>query len=84
MLKTPRTENRKHNLVNLKLNTLSSALKTVHKQQILPCPPVRSECIHWLYRAHNNFHFSRSTLFLSFSLLDRLLQRGLSLNESTW
>jgi hypothetical protein len=73
MLKTPRTENRSHNTNKPKLTSLSSSLKTVHQQPLAPCPPMRASCVGWLYRAQSNLHFSRSTLFLSFSLLDRLL-----------
>jgi len=47
-------------------------------KRILPAPlttylPQRNTIIDWLYRAQSTLNFSKSTLFLGISLLDKLL-----------
>lgn len=83
IMKSVRSENHSHSLTKSKASSLPVGLKPAPQQQSVPCPPMRRQCVGWLYRAQANLHFSRSTLFLAFSLLDRLLQRGLALTEDT-
>lgn len=80
-IKTTFSENPNHNTHKPKA---SARAKIFPQQQIVPCPPKRSTCVELLYRAEANLHFSRSTLFLSISMLDQLLVRGLSLTEETF
>lgn len=82
-IKNLRSENQSRSKNSSKNSSSLSARKPISQQLLVPCPAMRNYCVEWLYRAQANFRFSRSTLFLSFSLLDRLLQRGLSLTEQT-
>lgn len=81
MIKNHLSENYKCTQTKNKPSRLSSASKNQPSQQLVPCPPMRQQCVNCLYRAQENLHFSRSTLFLTFSLLDKLLTKGLSLTE---
>ncbi len=82
-MKINRSENQTRHSYPSKNPSPSSARKAPSQQPIVPCPAMRNCCVELLYRAQNSFRFSRSTLFLAFSLLDQLLQRGLSLTEQT-
>jgi hypothetical protein len=42
----------------------------------------RNAVIDWLYRAQKACSFSRSSLFLGIALLDKLLIKGMPLNDS--
>jgi hypothetical protein len=80
--KTPFSENNRQHQPKAKVSSLSSHIKQLPAQ--LPASAAaRAQCVHWLYRAQANLHFSRSTLFLAFSLLDQLLLRSLALSQDT-
>lgn len=66
-------------------NSLPKAsCRTTTETKIIPCSPLRSDCIEWLYRAESNLHFSRSTLFIALGLLDKLLVKGLVLTHENY
>lgn len=51
-------------------------------QSLLNALPQRNLAIEWLYRAQQLLQFSKSTVYLGIALLDKLLTKGMKLNDS--
>lgn len=65
-----------------KLSNFNHSKKTSPISPLTKFLPQRNAIIDWIYRAQNALSFSRSSLFLAIALLDKLLIKGLPLNDS--
>lgn len=69
----------------LKKNPLPKRIiKSQVKTYNVPSSSLRNQCIEWLYNAQSKLHFSRSSLFITFGMLDKLLIKGLKLSDNNY
>ena len=48
------------------------------------CSDLRSKCIEWLYSIDRSLYIARSTLFLAIGLLDKIIARKFTINDSNY
>jgi len=65
-----------------KLSNFNHSKKSSLGSHLTKFLPQRNAIIDWIYRAQKALSFSRSSLFLAIALLDKLLIKGLPLNDS--